>query len=148
MKSRRLNRSANPPAAPPPSSPGSQPTAPGSSRRWWLVAGVALIGAAVAVAIFAGPRAPHPGADTPPVPPAPPESELAPLAALSTSPFHNTKPGVGYVGDQKCLECHAEYKTYHDHPMGRSLFHTPEAPPLEQFGGRPFQTGPFRSEER
>jgi hypothetical protein len=39
-----------------------------------------------------------------------------------SSPYGNTRPGVGYVGDESCARCHAEIAaTYRRHPMGRSL---------------------------
>src|SRR5689334_12894508 len=115
MRSRRPNQ----PAAPPP--PGTPGAPPARLRRGWLAVGVVLVGVAVAVAVFRGPRQPAPEK---PAPPAPPAVEPAPLAALTASPFRNTKPGVKYVGDKTCLECHTDYKGYHDHPMGRSLFRT------------------------
>ncbi len=40
----------------------------------------------------------------------------------TTSPYANTRPEVGYVGDAACIRCHAEIaETYRQHPMGRSL---------------------------
>ncbi len=39
------------------------------------------------------------------------------------SPYRNTQPGVGYVGDAACVTCHrAIADAYCSHPMGRSLF--------------------------
>ncbi len=39
-----------------------------------------------------------------------------------SSPFLNTRPGVGYVGSGRCGDCHpAEAATYAEHPMGRSV---------------------------
>src|SRR5262249_45420330 len=39
-----------------------------------------------------------------------------------TGPFQNIHPGVGYVGDARCAECHEDKtQTYHQHPMARSL---------------------------
>jgi hypothetical protein len=47
------------------------------------------------------------------------------------SPFQNTRPGVQYVGDETCAQCHGEIvKTYRQHPMGRSLASLTDAPPL------------------
>jgi tetratricopeptide (TPR) repeat protein len=38
------------------------------------------------------------------------------------SPYLNTAPGVEYVGDQACTRCHEGLaRSYHLHPMGRSL---------------------------
>jgi hypothetical protein len=39
-----------------------------------------------------------------------------------SGPFRNIHPGVKYVGDAACAECHADITaTYRRHPMGRSL---------------------------
>ena len=36
--------------------------------------------------------------------------------------YPNARPGVAYVGDVACVECHADIaRTYYEHPMGRSL---------------------------
>jgi tetratricopeptide (TPR) repeat protein len=44
-----------------------------------------------------------------------------PLAAFQ-SPFQNTRPGVHYIGDAACAQCHADIEeSYRKHPMGRSL---------------------------
>ena len=102
------------------------------------------MGVAVAVAVFRGSRQPAPEK---PAPPAPPSVEPAPLAALTASPFRNTKPGVKYVGDKTCLECHTDYKGYHDHPMGRSLFRTPDGRHLSNSAPRP-SSSPGRSASR
>lgn len=38
------------------------------------------------------------------------------------TPYRNVRPEVKYVGDQACARCHATIaRTYHQHPMGRSL---------------------------
>lgn len=38
------------------------------------------------------------------------------------SPYKNTQPGVEYLGDQACQQCHREIaESYYQHPMGRSL---------------------------
>jgi predicted CXXCH cytochrome family protein len=42
-----------------------------------------------------------------------------------TGPYRNIDPGVRYVGDARCAECHADItRTYGQHPMGRSLVPT------------------------
>jgi hypothetical protein len=49
-----------------------------------------------------------------------------------TSPFLNTRPGVGYVGSARCADCHAtEARTYAEHPMGRSV-----SPPQSRLPGQ------------
>jgi Flp pilus assembly protein TadD len=141
MKSRRLGRS--PSDAVPPSPAAS--AAPGRGRRpnYWLLAGAAVVLAATGLAVFNWSR------PTPSVSPPAPEVAVAPaaLAPLSPSPYHNTRPGVGYVGDARCLHCHADYAGYHDHPMGRSLFRAEDAPALERYApGEAFRSGPYRFE--
>ena len=47
-----------------------------------------------------------------------------PVAAVSESPFLNTRPGVAYVGSDRCVVCHAEQhdsylKTFHSRSMAR-----------------------------
>lgn len=50
-----------------------------------------------------------------------PESSRVPLKAQGRV-YENTKAGVAYVGDAACSRCHAGLmKTYHQHPMGRSM---------------------------
>ncbi len=50
------------------------------------------------------------------------------------SPYLNARPGVQYVGDTACARCHADItKTYHNHPMGRSLSQTSAAPRVASF---------------
>jgi len=46
-------------------------------------------------------------------------------------PFQNVRPGVQYVGDAACADCHHDIvRTYSKHPMGRSLA------PTAQFASR------------
>jgi tetratricopeptide (TPR) repeat protein len=46
----------------------------------------------------------------------------ADLRLTYDSPFRNARPGVRYVGDEACAECHQGVcDSYHRHPMGRSL---------------------------
>jgi predicted CXXCH cytochrome family protein len=133
MRARKLSG-----AAPPPPIPDPQPIGPRGSRKRWYALVVLATGAVIAGVVFSALHENQQGTEKGPP---------APLAVLSTSPFLNTHLSVGYVGDQKCLECHTEYKSYRDHPMARSLFHTAEAPPLEQFetaAELAFRSGPFR----
>ena len=40
----------------------------------------------------------------------------------ASSPYQNARPGVAYVGDAACVQCHREIsEAYRSHPMGRSL---------------------------
>lgn len=44
------------------------------------------------------------------------------LPPLTESPLRNSRPGVAYVGDARCAECHHEIaRTFAAHPMGRSM---------------------------
>jgi Flp pilus assembly protein TadD len=59
------------------------------------------------------------------------------------SPFKNTRPGVGYVGDEACARCHQEVAgAYRSHPMGRSLAPLrgdAKGPPAGTAAGLPFE---------
>lgn len=106
----------------------------------WMAAGVlAVVAAIAAYHIWLKPaRTPTPPADRTPLPP------------LTDSPFLNTKPGVEYVGDRACADCHQEQtKTYRQHPMGRSLFSAGDAPPIERYDSaarNPLVAGRFHFE--
>jgi Flp pilus assembly protein TadD len=51
----------------------------------------------------------------------PAEAEPDPRVTYPT-PYRNVRPEVAYVGDEACAPCHAEVsRTYHEHPMGRSM---------------------------
>jgi predicted CXXCH cytochrome family protein len=81
-------------------------------RRGVLAAGVVLLllGGFVLWKKGLGPTAPSPTA-----PSRDPRLDYA-------GPFQNVHPGVGYVGDARCAECHEDKaQTYHEHPMARSL---------------------------
>jgi hypothetical protein len=69
--------------------------------------------------------------------------ELDDFQAVYASPYLNARPGVAYVGDAKCAECHASIaETYKKHPMGQSLFAAADFPPIEQYDEQahdPFQ---------
>jgi hypothetical protein len=60
------------------------------------------------------------------------------------SPYPNTRPGVGYVGDAACARCHREIAAaYRAHPMGRSLAPVGAAepePPIGAAAGLPFES--------
>jgi tetratricopeptide (TPR) repeat protein len=79
-------------------------------RRWiWLAAAVlALLGLATTILCWR-----H----------VPARESARARAALSSSPYLNTRPGVKYLGDAACLGCHANLgASYRRHPMGRSLY--------------------------
>jgi hypothetical protein len=65
-----------------------------------------------------------------------------------TSPYRNVVPGVRYVGDDACAQCHAkEASSFRQHPMGRSLAPLADTARLEQDGPEahnPFQALGFR----
>jgi len=45
-----------------------------------------------------------------------------PVDPAYNSPFRNTQPGVQYIAEERCAECHAEIATaFRQHPMGQSL---------------------------
>ena len=49
------------------------------------------------------------------------------------TPYRNVRPEVKYVGDQACAACHAELvRSYHRHPMARSIIPLGDAVPPEQ----------------
>ncbi len=55
-------------------------------------------------------------------------------ALLAASPHRNVQPGVDYVDDAACAECHGEIAAaYAQHPMGRSLSPVPQADAIEEF---------------
>jgi len=44
------------------------------------------------------------------------------VAAYPASPFLNARPGVAYVGDEKCAQCHGSLvDSYHHHGMARTF---------------------------
>jgi hypothetical protein len=64
--------------------------------------------------------------------PSPPDPDTA-----FTTPYRNARPGVQYVGDAACAECHADIaEAYRRHPMGRSLAPAGRAPGPEKADGR------------
>ena len=74
-------------------------------------------------------------------PPAPAQPANESVTAQA-SPYLNTVAGVRYVGDEACAGCHATHtKTYHGHPMGRSLATIAEFAPRQEYTpqvGNPF----------
>lgn len=63
--------------------------------------------------------------------------------AVARSPFLNVRPGVRYVGDGACADCHRdEAETYSHHPMGRSFAAVDLRDPAEAFP--PFERLGFR----
>ena len=53
---------------------------------------------------------------------------------LEASPYRNVRPGVHYVDDARCADCHAEIaEAYAQHPMGRSLAPIAAAKQIERF---------------
>src|SRR6266851_27910 len=57
-----------------------------------------------------------------------------PLSPAFVSPYRNTVPGIKYVGDSSCAQCHPSHAaSYHRHPMGQSLAPVSLSTPLERF---------------
>jgi hypothetical protein len=100
----------------------------GTTRRWTVVAALAaaLATAAVAAVVLWRARNPLP---PPPPPPPPPDPRLT-----YTGPFQNVRPEVGYVGDDRCAECHSDVtRSYHQHPMAHSLTPIAELAPTQSY---------------
>jgi hypothetical protein len=54
--------------------------------------------------------------------PKPPAGDSDLLSVYKSSPYRNVRPGVRYVGDEKCVLCHEKIAaSFRLHPMGRSL---------------------------
>ncbi|HEV3144774.1 MAG TPA: hypothetical protein VGZ47_12865, partial [Gemmataceae bacterium] len=87
-----------------------------SAGRWLILAGCLIMAAAVGLYLWA------PWRSRPGTPVAPPTHVLVDPRVAYQGPYLNVRPNVKYVGDAVCAECHADIaKTYHHHPMGRSL---------------------------
>src|SRR5438552_2000592 len=64
-----------------------------------------------------------------PDPPPPDPREVFP------TPFRNARPGVKYVGDAACADCHEDIvQSFHAHPMGRSAGWVGRVAPVEKYG--------------
>jgi tetratricopeptide (TPR) repeat protein len=104
----------------------SRPVAP--RLAFWKLAGtVAAVGCLLIgglVAWMAGVRWPHTRG--------PAGNDGA--APAFTSPYRNIAAGVKYVADDACADCHdSQTKSYHHHPMGRSLAPVASAAVVERF---------------
>src|SRR4051794_6493388 len=108
-----------------------------------LVGGLAVVAAAAGTWYGLPRRAEPPGTrrtqpwdDLRPDPPPPDLRETFP------TPFRNVKPGVDYVGDAACADCHSGIaRTYHAHPMGRSAGWVGQGDAIE--GDGPDSRNPF-----
>lgn len=54
--------------------------------------------------------------------------------------------GVGFVGNQKCVECHVDQKTQLDTPMAHALLQPVDSKMLEEFPPKPFKLGEYTYE--
>ncbi len=116
---------------------------PGVSRpvfvRWVLAVGLSLLIVTVSVAgwVF-WPRAPHSQAPSPAVRPLPDDPRLT-----YTGPFRNIRPGVGYVGDEACADCHrALAESFRQHRKGQNFqlaAQQVKPPPEDQSHHNPFE---------
>lgn len=73
-----------------------------------------------------------------------PSAGRTPWRDLSAeSPYRNVRPGVAYVGDAVCAQCHGEIASaFQSHPMGRSMVPVggaAEGPPIDAPSGLPFE---------
>ena len=61
------------------------------------------------------------------------------------SPYRNVRPGVAYVGQHRCAECHpAETAAFRQHPMGNSIGRVADYPAIERYdANNPFQAFGF-----
>src|SRR5438132_2057358 len=79
----------------------------------------------------------RPQATTPPT-----AANRAPRVAQAT-PYRNIDPGVRYVGDAACAQCHlGQAETFRHHPMGRSLAPLKTAASEDRYdkaAGNPFE---------
>jgi len=99
------------------------------NRAWGIGLVLLLAGAIAGVGwwIASQPELPSPEEELEAAGNVPPDPRLA-----YDGPFHNVDPGVKYVGDAKCIECHQEiHETYRKHPMGRSIV------PVAELAGSP-----------
>jgi tetratricopeptide (TPR) repeat protein len=104
----------------------------GTPQPWWKYGAVLLLVSAATAAALRWYSSGQANRDRP-IPQPDPDPPDAPFV----SPYRNTQPGVKYVGDQSCLSCHREYRSYSGHPMGRSFAPSAEAPLLEEYGPSP-----------
>ena len=109
--------------------------------RLWLAFLLLAAAAVIAAVVWHHPRPA----------PAPPDDD--PRLTYDT-PYRNAHPGVAYVGDEECGQCHvAEAAAYARHPMALSLSPAGDMKPVERYGedaNNPFrQLGfQFRAERR
>src|SRR5690242_835587 len=75
-------------------------------------------------------------------------SGLAPSEPSLVSPYQNVLPGVRYVGDETCAQCHpSQAASYRQHPMSRSLAPLARSEPLERYDSsahNPFESLGFQ----
>jgi hypothetical protein len=101
-------------------------------QRWGVLALVLGLFVGGGFLLVRSPPSPEPG----PAPPAPSEDRSDEDPRLTyAGPYLNVRPGVKYLGDAACADCHTPIcDSFHQHPMGRSLRLIATAPPPD--GGR------------
>ena len=78
-----------------------------------------------------------------PQPTTPPTAANGDPRAAQARPYRNVDPGVKYVGDAACAQCHpGQAETFRHHPMGRSLAPLKTAASEDRYdkaAGNPFE---------
>ncbi|MEX2139579.1 MAG: tetratricopeptide repeat protein [Pirellulales bacterium] len=103
-----------------------------------LLAGMAVLAIAIAAFVWPGNHPPEDGVGEKSHVNGDREKPPARLSAwdelVQASPYRNVRPGVNYVGDAACADCHAEIaQAYATHPMGRSLGPVADVEAIEGF---------------
>ena len=71
--------------------------------------------------------------------------------STDNNPFARWRPtkeisGIGFVGNQKCVECHVEQKPQLETPMAHALLQSVDGRMLEEFPPKPFKLGDYTYE--
>jgi tetratricopeptide (TPR) repeat protein len=119
-----------------PSSPQQDDRLSRSTPVIALLAGIAMLAVAITVVVWIrnGPSTDGDGTKPNVKRELPGEDSSAWDELVRASAYRNVRPGVKYVADSVCADCHAEIaEAYETHPMGRSLGPTGAMEPIERF---------------